>query len=71
MFWLAQFDLIDVVQDEHRLDDLAESLRRLMEAVLVRVGTQTAEDARCGCLFQFDRNNKAQQVICIRDLSSR
>ena len=34
---LAQFDLIDVVQDEHRFDDLAESLHPLIEAVLVRV----------------------------------
>ena len=34
---LAQFDLLDVVQDEHRFDDLAESLHPLIEAVLVRV----------------------------------
>ena len=30
---LAQFDLVDVVQDEHRFDDLAESLHPL-----IRVG---------------------------------
>ena len=34
---LAQFDLLDVVQDEHRFDDLAESLHPLIEAALVRV----------------------------------
>ena len=60
---LAQVDLVDVAQDEHRLDDLADSLHRLIDAVLVRVGIQATEDARCGCFFQFDRNNQAQQVI--------
>ena len=60
---LAQFDLVDVVQDEHRLDDLAESLHRLIEAMLVRIGIQAAENARCRCLFEFDRNDQAQKVV--------
>ena len=59
---LAQFELVDVVQDEHRLDDLAEILHRLIEAMLVRIGIQTAENARCRCLFELDRNDQAQKV---------
>ena len=60
---LAQFELVDVVQDEHRLDDLAESLHRLIEAMLVRIGIQAAENARCRCLFELDRNDQAQKVV--------
>ncbi|MCY4137270.1 MAG: hypothetical protein OXF56_03265 [Rhodobacteraceae bacterium] len=31
---LPQFDLVDIMQDEHRLDDLAEGLHRGVEPVL-------------------------------------
>ena len=42
---LAQFDLIDVVQDKHRFDDLTPKPSSLIEAVLVRVLIQATEAA--------------------------
>ena len=43
---LPQFDVVDIALDEQGLDDLAEGLHRLVEAVLPGVRVQAPEDFR-------------------------
>ena len=60
---LPQFDLVDVPQDEHRLDDLAEGFHLGEESVLAGIGFHAPEDSGSRRLFQPDGGDKAQQVI--------
>jgi hypothetical protein len=60
---LAQVEIIDIAQDEQRLDDLPEGLERLVECVLAGIGIEPPEDVGGGVLLELDGGDEAQQVI--------
>src|ERR1700761_1727271 len=59
----AQFDIINVTQDEHGLNDPAKCLERRIETVLPGVGIQPPEDVRCGAFFQFNGSDETQNIV--------
>lgn len=60
---LAQFDFVDVTQDENRLGDLAESFQRPIQRVLLGVGVETPEDFRGSDFLELDRGDQAEDLV--------
>ena len=51
---LPKFHIVDVFQDENRLDDFAEFLQRFVEWVLIGVRIETLEELGCSCFLELD-----------------
>jgi len=62
---LAQFNLIDVAENEGGLDDLAKGFQRPIQRVLLRIGVESPENFRGGGFFEHDRRDQAQNVVPI------
>jgi hypothetical protein len=60
---LTQLDVVDVAQEEDRLEDLAERLQRSIEGMLLRVRVQAAEQVRGGGLLEPDRRDESQDLV--------
>ncbi|MEZ5835038.1 MAG: hypothetical protein R3D03_04840 [Geminicoccaceae bacterium] len=58
---LAQFEIVDVAQDEDRLDDLAESFDSAIELMLAGIGIEPAEDVGSGCFLGLDGLTKRRK----------
>ncbi len=59
----AQHWLVNEAQDEQSLEWLTEGLEGLVQAVLLGIGIEPAEDVRGSRLLEFDRGDEAQDVI--------
>lgn len=64
---LATFEIIDVAQDEERLDDLAERLESSVEHMLLGVAVEPPKEIGGGCFLQIDRGDQTQDVIPMGD----
>ena len=60
---LPQGEVIDVAQDEQRLDDLAEGLERLVERMLAGIGIEPPEDVGRGVFLELDGCDESQQIV--------
>ena len=56
---LPQGEIIDIAQDEQRLDDLPEGFQGLVERVLARIRIEPPEDVGGCVLLEFDRGDQA------------
>jgi hypothetical protein len=59
----AQFNLVDVPQDEDRFDDLAKGFQRPIQRVLLRIGIESPEDLRGGSFFRVSSGNGALRTL--------
>ena len=59
----AQHRLVDHAQNEDAFQGLAEGLQGLIQAVLLGIGIEPAEDIRGGRFLEFDRGDEAQDVV--------
>ena len=62
---LAQFNLINVAQDEDGFDNLAKAFQCSIQRVLLRIGVEASENLRGGCLLQLYSRYQAQDVVLI------
>lgn len=58
----AKFDIVDVIQQEHRTHHAAELAESEVQLVFPAVGPQSAQDHRGGDLAGFDRDGYSKHV---------
>jgi len=59
---LTELRVVDVLEDELALDDLAELLQRAVERVLFRVRVQSCEKLRGRGVLEFDGGDEPQDL---------
>ena len=65
--WLSRFraalQVVNVLEDKDRLDDLAELFQSAVERVLFGVGVQSFEKLRRCCVLEFDGGDETQDRV--------